>query len=275
MPTCLGHVEEILFLSQGPVLGAPCRPRNASDGCIPDRLGGGHEWPPCPRSVEWSLSHVAHQLPGDAGRVSSTVKHFLPDLRNHNVANARQTTAVVSYINHQGGLRSRPLCNAGAPDSLGGPRTSSSRWRAESIYWAYPCREHILSRQGPRPGGMEASPRGGEADLESFWPGEQWICLRLIRHRHCPLWYSLTHPAPLGMDAMVHDVAEASSVRLSPIALLPGVLERVRRDGAPAVASSPVLAWPSMVLGPYFSPRTALHGRIVQSVEISSHKRRV
>ncbi len=26
----------------------------------------------CPRSVEWLPSHMAHQLPGDAGRVSST-----------------------------------------------------------------------------------------------------------------------------------------------------------------------------------------------------------
>ncbi len=56
------------FLSQGPVTLA----HNASDGRIPDRLGSGHEWSPCPRSVEWLPSHVAHQLPGDAGCVSST-----------------------------------------------------------------------------------------------------------------------------------------------------------------------------------------------------------
>ncbi len=37
---------------------------------------------------------------------------------------------------------------------------------------------------------------------------------------HCPLWLSLTHPAPL---------ADASFIHLSPIALLTG--ERVHRDG--------------------------------------------
>ncbi len=72
MPTCLGHVEETLVLVSGPGFGSSLSLRNASDRRIPDRLGNCHEWPPCPRSVEWSPSHVAHQLPGDAGRVSST-----------------------------------------------------------------------------------------------------------------------------------------------------------------------------------------------------------
>ncbi len=75
MPTCLGHVEETLVLVSGPGPGSSLPPRNASDGCIPDRLGSGHEWPPCPRSVEWSPSHVAHQLPGDVA-VFRALKHF-------------------------------------------------------------------------------------------------------------------------------------------------------------------------------------------------------
>ncbi len=33
---------------------------------------------------------------------------------------------------------------------------------------------------------------------------------------HCPLWFSLTHPAPLGLDAMVQTVSEASSVCIFP-----------------------------------------------------------
>ncbi len=72
MPTCLGHVEETLVLVSGPGAGSSLSPRNASDRRVPHRLGSGHEWPPCLRSVEWSPSHVAHQLPGNAGRVSST-----------------------------------------------------------------------------------------------------------------------------------------------------------------------------------------------------------
>ncbi len=68
MPTCLGHVEETLVLVSGSGFGSSLSPRNASDGRIPDR----DEWPPCPRSVEWLPSHVAHKLAGDAGRVLST-----------------------------------------------------------------------------------------------------------------------------------------------------------------------------------------------------------
>ncbi len=40
MPTCLGHVEETLVLVSGPGPGSSLPPRNTSDGCIPDRLGG-------------------------------------------------------------------------------------------------------------------------------------------------------------------------------------------------------------------------------------------
>ncbi len=72
MPTCLRHVEETLVLVSGTGVGSSLLPRNASDGRVPVRLGSGHEWPPCPRSVERSPSHMTHQLPGDAGLVSST-----------------------------------------------------------------------------------------------------------------------------------------------------------------------------------------------------------
>ncbi len=40
MPTWLGHVEETLVLVSGPGPGSSLPPRNTSDGCNPDRLGG-------------------------------------------------------------------------------------------------------------------------------------------------------------------------------------------------------------------------------------------
>ncbi len=49
-------------------------------------------------------------------------------------------------------------------------------------------------------------------------------------------------------------VAEASSVSLPPIAQLLGVLERVRMDGV-LLLKNPVLAGPSIVIWPDFSPR--------------------
>ncbi len=52
MPMCLGHVEKTLVPVSGPGIGSSLLPSNARDGRVPDRLGSGHEWPPCPRSVE-------------------------------------------------------------------------------------------------------------------------------------------------------------------------------------------------------------------------------
>ncbi len=58
-------------------------------------------------------------------------------------------------------------------------------------------------------------------------------------------------------------VAEASSVRLPPIAQLLGVLERVRMDGV-LLLKNPVLAGPSIVLWPDFSPRRLSMGDSLQ-----------
>ncbi len=48
---------------------------------------------------------------------------------------------------------------------------------------------------------------------------------------HCPLWFSLMHPTSLGLDAMVQTWLRLRLYASPPIALLPGVLERVLRDG--------------------------------------------
>ncbi len=242
MPTCLGHVEETLVLVSGPGPGSSLPPRNASDGCIPDRLGSGHEWPPCPRSVEWSPSHVAHQLPGDAGRVSST-ETFSSDLRNHNVLVRTDNTAVVSYINHQGGLRSRPLCKL-AHQILVWSQDKFLSLRAVYIPGHLNVGADILSRQGPRPGEWRLHPEVVKQICRVF--GQAQVDLFVTRQTsHCPLWYSLTHPAPLGLDAMVQTWPRLRLYAFPPIALLPGVLERVRRDGVRLLLVAPF--WPGRV----------------------------
>ncbi len=104
---------------------------------------------------------------------------------------------------------------------------------------------------------MEASPRGGEADLESFWPGTGGsVCDS-----------SDIALSPLVLSDYVTDVAEASSVRLSSDRSAPGSSRESAPGRGPAVVSSPVLAGPSMA-------QPCLHGRF-QSGGISSHRRRV
>ncbi len=156
MPTYLGHVEGTLVLVSGPGPGSSLPPRNASDGCIPDRLGGGHEWPPCPWSVEWSPSHVAHQLPGDAGRVSSTETFSSGPKTSQCASTHRQHSCGVLY-QPPGRSALAPLVQAGAP----GPCVVPGKvpLAESSLYsWASQCRSRHPVEAGAEARGMEASP---------------------------------------------------------------------------------------------------------------------
>ncbi|KAL0202504.1 hypothetical protein M9458_000522, partial [Cirrhinus mrigala] len=101
MPTCLRHVEETLVLVSGPGAGSSLSPRNASDRRVPHRhpargLWSGHQ-------LTWHINCLEMLTAFQA------LKHFLPDLRDRHVLVRTDNTAVVYYINHQGGLRSCPL----------------------------------------------------------------------------------------------------------------------------------------------------------------------
>ncbi len=169
MPTCLGHVEETLALVSGPGFGNSLSPRNANVGCIPDRLGSGNEWPPCPRSVEWSPSHEAHQLPGDAGHVSSTQTLSTRPKKSPCVGMHRQHSDGFLY-QPPGRSAFAPLIQAGAPDHW--VVTGQVPVAESSLYsWASQYRSRHPVEAGAEVRGMAASPLGGEADLESFWPG--------------------------------------------------------------------------------------------------------
>ncbi len=70
----------------------------------------------------------------------------------------------------------------------------------------------------------------------------------------CPLWFSLTHPAPPGLDAMVQTWTRLCLYAF-PRLLAPGSSGESAPGQGQSAASSPVLAGPSMVLGPDFSRR--------------------
>ncbi len=102
----------------------------------------------------------------------------------------------------------------------------------------------ILLRQGPRPGEWMLHPEVvkqiwrvfGQAQVDLFSTQET---------AQCPLWYSLIHPAPLGLDAMVQTWPRLHLYVFSPIALLPGVLTRVRRDEVRLPLVAPF--WPGRI----------------------------
>ncbi len=108
VPTCHKHVETTPVLVSGPDAGSSLsRVMQATDmtltswGAVMD----GH-----PAHGLWSGNHLTWHINWlEMLAVYRALKHFLPDLRDRHVLVRTNNTAVVSYINHQGGLRSRPL----------------------------------------------------------------------------------------------------------------------------------------------------------------------
>ncbi len=86
---------------------------------------------------------------------------------------------------------------------------------------------------------MEAPPRGGGADLEGARPGSRDLTLS-----------TLVVPRVSSLHSA--DVAEALSVRLSPDCSAPGSSGENAPGWGSSSLSSPVLAGPSMILGPDF-----------------------
>ncbi len=110
-------MEETLVLKSGPGAGSSVSPVIVSDGRVSHRLGSSHEWPLSPRSVEWSPSHMAHQLSGDASGLSST-EIFPP--------RPERSPCVGAHRQHSGGLLHQPpggsalapVVQTGTPDPL-------------------------------------------------------------------------------------------------------------------------------------------------------------
>ncbi|CAM4615546.1 unnamed protein product [Leuciscus chuanchicus] len=90
--------------------------------------------------------------------------------------------------------------------------------------------------------GMETPPETVELIWREFGQAEVDL-FASHENTHCPLWSSLTYPAPLGLDAMVQSWPRQRLYAFPPITLLPGVLERVRRHGISLLLVAPY--WPA------------------------------
>ncbi|KAI2664367.1 enzymatic polyprotein [Labeo rohita] len=226
------------FLSQG-----PCRRvMLATDASL---TGWGAVMNGHPARGLWSSRHLTWHINClEMLAVFRALKHFLPDLIGRHVLVRTDNTAVVYYINHQGGLRSRPLYKL-AHQILVWSQDKLLSLRAVHVPGNLNMGADILSRQGQRAGEWMLHPEVvkqiwrvlGQAQVDLFATQE---------NAQCPHWFSLTHPAPL---------AEASSVRFSPDCSAPGSSGEGAPGRGPSSSSSPVLAVSSMVRGPNFPPR--------------------
>ncbi len=223
------------FLSKGPVLGAPCRrvmlTTNAS------LTGWGVVMSGCSAQGLWEDPHLTwhiNWLEMLAG--FQALKHYLPDLRDHHVLVRTDNTSVVSYINHQGGLR-LPV----------DPR-ETALLVGSVHHWVPQSGSRHPVETGAEARGMDAPHRGDEADLEEVWSSPVGLVCISRDLTMSPLVLSDSS------SSTGTDVAEALSVRLPrPIALLPGVLERVHRDDVQLLLVAPY--WPGR---PWFADPVGL-----------------
>ncbi len=252
MLSYLRHVDETLVLVTGPGAGSSLSSRNANDRCVPHRFGSGHEWPPSPRSVEQPPSHVAHQLPGDAGHVSST--ETLPP-------GPKRPPFVGVHRQHSGGLLHQPPgrsafgppLQAGAPDLCVGPRETLLAESSAHPWASQPGSRHPVEA-GAEAWGMETPPRCGVSDLESVWPVSGGSVCDSGDIALSPLILS-DSSSSFRTGCHGADVAEASSVHFSPNCSAPGSSEERGPGRGPSAAGIPILAGPSMGLGPDFPSR--------------------
>ncbi len=240
------------FLNQGPGAGSSVSPVIVSDGRVSHRLGSSHEWPLSPRSVEWSPSHMAHQLSGDVSGLSST-EIFPP--------RPERSPCVGAHRQHSGGLLHQPpggsalapVVQTGTPDPLVVP--GQVPLTESTVYsWVPECGTRRTVETGPRPGEWMLHPEVVKQIWRIFYQAEVDLFATRV-NAQCPLWFSLAPPAPLGLDAMVQTWPRLRLYTFPPIALLPGVSDESTPRRCSPTVSSPVLAGPSMVLGPDFPPR--------------------
>ncbi len=128
-----------------------------------------------------------------------------------------------------------PLIQAGTPDPWvvpgQAPLAESSLYSRASQY-----RSRHPVEAGAEARGIEASPRGGEADLESFWPGTGESVCDSSDIALSPLVLS-DSSSSTGVDAMVQTWLRLCLYAFPPIALL--------LVWGPSIAKTPF--WPGQV----------------------------
>ncbi len=246
------HVEETLVLNLGPVLGAPCRQLSlATDASL---TGWGAVMSGRSARGLWSGRHLIWHI--YCLEMLAVFRVFLPDLRGHHVLVRTNNTAVVSYIIHQGGLRSRPLYKL-AHQILLWSQDKFLLLRALFIPGYLNVGPDVLSRQGPRPGVWMLHPEVVKQIWRMFYQLE--VDLFVIECAMSPLVLSNSSSSPR-TGRYSTDMAEAASVRLSPDRSAPRSSDESTPRRCSPTVSSPVLAGPSMVLGPDFPPRRLSFG---------------
>ncbi len=240
------------FLNQGPVLGAPCRQLSlATDASL---TGWGAVMSGRSARGLWSGRHLIWHINClEMLAVLSSTEIFPP--------RPERSPCVGAHRQHSGGLLHQPpggsalapVVQTGTPDPLVVP--GQVPLTESTVYsWVPECGTRRTVETGAEARGMDASPRGGEADMENILSGGGGPLRNSSECAMSPLVLSSSSSSPR-TGRYGTDMAEAASVRLSPDRSAPRSSDESTPRRCSPTVSSPVLAGPSMVLGPDFPPR--------------------
>lgn len=172
--------------------------------------------------------------------VHLALQSFLPFVKDRHVLIRTDNTAVVAYINRQGGLRSRSLQGLARQLLLWTDRVLLSI-RAVHVPGSLNCGADMLSRDGIVHGEWRLHPQTinmiwnlfGKAEIDLFASQE---------NTHCPLYFSLT-ASPLGGDALSSRWPKGRKYGFPPVKLMPLVLQKIREERCALILVAP--KWPN------------------------------
>ncbi len=207
-------------------------------------LGWGAVCEGMPASGRWSEPQIRWHINRlELEAVFLALKEFRAQLERQHVLIRTDNTSVVSYINRQGGIRSKALCEQAAILLLWVDSRLLSI-RATHIPGLLNRGVDMLSTRRIPQGEWRLHPESvqmiwnlyGKAEVDLFATSE---------NAHCPLFFSLSH-SPLEGDA-------ARLYAFPPIKILPLVLCKIREERASVILIAP--NWPSQ---PWFPDLTEL-----------------
>ncbi len=205
-----------------------------------------------PASGEWKEEFLFWHINClELRAVFLALKYFLPVLGGHHIIDRTDNMAVVSHINRQGGSKSRTLDRL-ARHLLLWSQDKFLSLRAVHVPGVLNLAADFLSRQKLKPGEWMLNRQTvsqiwdlfGKAEVDLFASQES---------SQCPLWFFLSFPTTLGIDAFAHPWPNVSLYAFPPIKLIPAVLCRVKVSGARLLLIAPF--WPSQT---WFSELTPL-----------------
>ncbi len=255
MPLCVGNVEESLVPVPGSHVGSFMSSQDANDRCLPHGLGSDLRGTLELRSLEGPSSLMAHQPPGDVGCISCSQEFPSRSQGPPYACPLKQHIGGLLHKSPGGFAVTSTLQNVVPNPPVIPVVVSASNLHA----WDPQYRSRHPVETGAEARGMEAPPRGGGADMEGVWSGTSGsVCI--LRDVSLPTLV-LPHASSAsrtGCDDT--DVAEASSVCISPDRSAPGSTGESSLGPSPTTSYCPAVAGQSMVPKSIIPSRRASSG---------------